>query len=107
MKTKSNIKCSVASALLATLILPIALQTGCAGKSPKTKGESVASASASAEGTASPAPTSITTKGISARPEQLPFPPLTYEPPAPEKFRVALKSGPIAYVVEDRELPLV
>lgn len=44
---------------------------------------------------------------IPDRPEKLSFPPLTYEPPAPEKIRVALKSGPVAYVVPDRELPLV
>ncbi len=44
---------------------------------------------------------------ISDRPEKISFPPLTYEPPAPDKFRVALKSGPVAYVVPDRELPLV
>src|SRR6266542_2151307 len=44
---------------------------------------------------------------IPDRPEKLTFPPLVYEPPAPEKFRVALKSGPVAYVVPDHELPLV
>src|SRR5262245_33318527 len=44
---------------------------------------------------------------IPDRPEKLTFPPLTYEPPAPEKFRVPLKAGPVAYVVPDRELPLV
>jgi predicted Zn-dependent peptidase len=44
---------------------------------------------------------------IPARPEELKFPPLTYEPPAPEQFRVPLKTGPVAYVVPDRELPLV
>jgi zinc protease len=44
---------------------------------------------------------------IPDRPEKLEFPPLTYEPPAPEQFRVALQSGPVAYVVPDRELPLV
>ena len=44
---------------------------------------------------------------IPDRPEKLSYPPLTYEPPAPEKSRVSLKSGPIAYVVPDRELPLV
>jgi zinc protease len=41
------------------------------------------------------------------RPEKLTFPSLVYEPPAPEQFRVALKSGPVAYVVPDRELPLI
>src|SRR5438552_2614051 len=44
---------------------------------------------------------------IPDRPEKLSFPPLKYEPPAPEKFRMPLRSGPIAYVVPDRELPLV
>jgi zinc protease len=44
---------------------------------------------------------------IPDRPEKLTFPPLKYEPPAPENFRVQLKAGPVAYVVPDRELPLV
>jgi zinc protease len=44
---------------------------------------------------------------IPDRPEKLQFPPLVYEPPSPEKFRVPLKAGPVAYVVPDRELPLV
>ncbi len=44
---------------------------------------------------------------IPDRPEKLAFPPLNYEPPDPAQFRVPLRSGPIAYVVPDRELPLV
>jgi zinc protease len=44
---------------------------------------------------------------IPDRPEKLKFPPLVYEPPAPEKYRVQLKAGPVAYVVPDRELPIV
>jgi predicted Zn-dependent peptidase len=44
---------------------------------------------------------------IPNRPEKLAYPPLSYEPPAPEQFRVPLKTGPVAYVVPDRELPLV
>ncbi len=44
---------------------------------------------------------------IPDRPEKLAFPPLTYDPPEPAKYRVQLKSGPVAYVVPDRELPLV
>jgi zinc protease len=44
---------------------------------------------------------------IPTRPEKLTFPPLVYEPPAPADYRVKLASGPIAYVVPDRELPLV
>jgi predicted Zn-dependent peptidase len=44
---------------------------------------------------------------IPARPEQIQFPPLSYEPPNPADFRVRLASGPVAYVAPDRELPLV
>jgi len=44
---------------------------------------------------------------IPDRPEKLQYPVLAYVPPAPEQFRVALTSGPVAYVVPDRELPLV
>ena len=44
---------------------------------------------------------------IPSRPEQLKFPPLTYVAPLPDQYRVVLKSGPVAYVVPDRELPLV
>jgi predicted Zn-dependent peptidase len=44
---------------------------------------------------------------IPDRPEKLSFPPLVYEPPTPEDYRVALKAGPTAYVASDRELPLV
>lgn len=48
-----------------------------------------------------------TRASIPARPEKLTFPPLVYEPPAPADYRVKLASGPVAYVVSDRELPLV
>src|SRR3954464_3336151 len=44
---------------------------------------------------------------IPPRPEQLQFPPLNYEPPKPADYRVPLKSGPIAYIAPDRDLPLV
>ncbi len=52
-------------------------------------------------------PSGGTDAAIPSRPEKLAYPPLTYEPPDPAQFRVALKSGPVAYVVPDRELPLV
>jgi zinc protease len=54
----------------------------------------------------SPDPT-LAQSAIPDRPEKLTYPALVYEPPAPEKFRVQLKNGPVAYVVPDRELPLV
>ncbi|MEO7677300.1 MAG: pitrilysin family protein, partial [Verrucomicrobiota bacterium] len=53
------------------------------------------------------ADTSSSAAVIPDRPEKLSFPPLKYEPPKPGDFRVALKSGPVAYVVPDHELPLV
>ena len=45
--------------------------------------------------------------GIPDRPEKLTFPPLTYEPPPASDYRAELKSGPVAYIVPNRELPLV
>lgn len=45
--------------------------------------------------------------GIPARPEKLSFPPLEFHPPKPGTYRVPLPNGPVAYVVPDRELPLV
>ena len=45
--------------------------------------------------------------GIPARPEQIQFPPLRYEPPRAAPYRVKLKNGMIAYLVQDRTLPLV
>ncbi|MFN2387956.1 MAG: M16 family metallopeptidase, partial [Thermoanaerobaculia bacterium] len=44
---------------------------------------------------------------IPPRPERLKYPPLTYDAPVPAEYRVELKSGPVAYVVPDEELPLV
>ena len=44
---------------------------------------------------------------IPDRPEKLTFPELKYEPPNPADYRVVLKSGPVAYLVPDHELPLV
>ena len=52
-------------------------------------------------------PTGLQAAAIPQRPEKLSFPPLKYEPPNPVDFRVQLKSGPVAYVLPDRELPLV
>ena len=46
-------------------------------------------------------------EAIPDRPEKLAFPPFVYSPPSPAQFRPQLKSGPIAYLVPDRELPLI
>lgn len=54
-----------------------------------------------------PAGALLAAKDIPDRPEKLEFPPLEYEPPNPADYRVELKSGPVAYVVPDHELPLV
>ena len=45
--------------------------------------------------------------GIPARPEIIVFPTLKFEPPNAADCRVQLKSGPVAYIVPDHELPLV
>ena len=47
------------------------------------------------------------TSAIPERPERLTYPPLNYEPPNPADYRVELSSGPVAYIVPDKELPLV
>ncbi len=44
---------------------------------------------------------------IPERPEELKFPPFNFQPPHAATYRVPLRSGPVAYVAEDRELPLV
>jgi zinc protease len=44
---------------------------------------------------------------IPDRPEKLSFPQLVFDPPNPANFRVPLKAGTVAYVVPDRELPLI
>jgi predicted Zn-dependent peptidase len=44
---------------------------------------------------------------VPPHPDKLVYPKFTYQPPAAREYRTVLKSGPIAYVAEDRELPLV
>ena len=44
---------------------------------------------------------------IPSRPEKLKFPELKYEPPKGSDYRVELKSGPVAFLVPNRELPLI
>ncbi len=46
-------------------------------------------------------------QAIPDRPEKLKFPRLDFQPPIPADYRVELKSGPVAYLVPDRELPLI
>ncbi len=50
---------------------------------------------------------SFAASDIPDRPEKLTFKPLVYEPPSPADYRVELKSGAVAYIVPDKELPLV
>ncbi|HEY9510003.1 MAG TPA: insulinase family protein, partial [Verrucomicrobiae bacterium] len=90
------------STICAAAVLLVA--TGCETKARSTS----ASAPSVAPTTQKTAAVSIASAdGIPARPEKISFPELNYEPPAPQQYRVALKSGPVAYVVPDRELPLV
>jgi predicted Zn-dependent peptidase len=44
---------------------------------------------------------------IPARPDQLTFKPLVFTPPSAGDYRVVLKNGMVAYVAEDKALPLV
>ena len=44
---------------------------------------------------------------IPPRPEQLTYPPFSFTPPAAKDHRAVLPSGPVVYLAENRELPLV
>ncbi len=44
---------------------------------------------------------------IPPHPDQLTYPPFTYTPPSAKDYRAVLPSGPVAYLAESRELPLV
>ncbi len=79
------------------VLLSLGLAAGCAPRH--------APAPAAVAPATSPATTAAA--DIPDRPEKLRFPPLHYEPPHPADFRVPLKTGPVAYVVPDRTLPLV
>ncbi len=46
-------------------------------------------------------------QGVPPHPDKLTFSKFTYQPPSAKEYRAVLKSGPVAYVAEDRELPLV
>ena len=50
---------------------------------------------------------SVFAADIPSRPEKLKFPELKYEPPKGSDYRVELKSGPVAFVIPNRELPLI
>ncbi len=46
-------------------------------------------------------------QAVPDNPEKLTFAPLTYNPPSAKDHRVVLKNGMVAYLAEDRALPLV
>ena len=52
-------------------------------------------------------PAPVSAADIPARPEQLTFPPLTFDPPKAADYRATLSNGAVAYLVPDRELPLI
>ena len=54
-----------------------------------------------------PAAPAADTGTIPAHPDQLVYRPFTYAPPAAKDYRTVLKSGVVAYLAEDHELPLV
>jgi predicted Zn-dependent peptidase len=50
---------------------------------------------------------SVSAQTIPDSPEKLTFAPLSYAPPPARDYRVVLKNGVVAYLAEDRALPLV
>jgi zinc protease len=81
---------------------------GCAGPKPAP---AAAPAAASAPAASAAATTTIApvefAAGIPDRPEKLKFPAWEFQPPKASPYRVALTSGPVLYIAEERELPLV
>ena len=46
-------------------------------------------------------------QAIPDSPEKLTFPPIAYQPPRAQDYRVVLKNGMVVYIAEDKALPLV
>jgi predicted Zn-dependent peptidase len=55
----------------------------------------------------SPAALAAGADAVPAKPDQLAFKPYSYTPPAAKDYRAVLKSGVVAYLAENHELPLV
>ena len=55
----------------------------------------------------SPAALAAGASTIPSKPDQLTFKPFSYTPPAAKEYRAVLKSGVVAYLAENHELPLV
>ena len=91
------------STLLGSLLFA---SSGCASKPEPAPARSAVAVKTAVKTQAADSTTAVE-PSIPPRPEKLKFPPLKYEPPKPQDYRVALKSGPISYVVPDHELPLV
>lgn len=89
-------------ALLAAVISVLVAVSGC-----RTDGSGSAQTESRSVTNAQLRVATASRQAVPDRPEKLKFPPLDYEPPDPASFRVTLDSGPIAYLAEDRELPLV
>ena len=51
--------------------------------------------------------TLVSAQPIAPHPEKLNYAPLTYTPPLAKDHRVVLKNGMVAFIIEDRALPLV
>ena len=52
-------------------------------------------------------PAGLRAADIPAHPDRLTYPAFSYSPPAAKDYRAVLKSGPVVYVAENRELPIV
>ncbi|HQR45695.1 MAG TPA: pitrilysin family protein, partial [Thermoanaerobaculia bacterium] len=52
-------------------------------------------------------PARLPAADIPSHPDQLTYPPFSFTPPAAKDHRAVLKSGPVVYVAENRELPIV
>ena len=92
-----------------TGLVLFAPRSGVRSEPPVTASASAAAASKAGGATASAATTAVAAvaAGIPARPEQIAFAPLAFEPPDASTFRRTLADGTVVYLAPSREFPLV
>lgn len=59
------------------------------------------------EGTSTPAAAAQGASGVPSRPEQLTYPPLTFEAPRAADYRRTLSDGTVVYMAPNKEFPLI
>jgi predicted Zn-dependent peptidase len=100
----------VLAILLAVGVIGVVLlspRRGARSEPPAARAVAPATVVAQAATAAKPAAGGAATAGIPARPEQIVFAPLSFEPPDASTFRRTLADGTVVYLAPSHEFPLV